>query len=88
MSFYVPGQTITIETLETALDRLAVIMSEAPDDGVAYLPIWRRVERELAALRNQSDDLAAVRSRVLKLSLKTKTRPEARLKQSITGNDL
>lgn len=66
--FYVRGQQITIATLETALDRLAVIMSEAPDEGLAYLPIWRRIERELEALRTQNDDLSAVRARLSRLS--------------------
>lgn len=68
MSLYVPGQPVTIETLEAALDRLAVIMSEAPDEGVAYLPIWRRIERELEALRQQGDAMAGVRARLAKLS--------------------
>ncbi|MCR6672161.1 hypothetical protein [Devosia ginsengisoli] len=68
MAFYVPGQPITAETLETALDRLAVIMSEAPDEGIVYLPIWRRLERELDALRNQNDELAGVRARLARLS--------------------
>lgn len=68
MPFYVPGQPITVETLETALDRLAVIMSEAPEEGVAYLPIWHRLERELEALRNQDDALAGVRARLARLS--------------------
>jgi hypothetical protein len=67
---YVTGQPITIATLEWALDRLAVIMAEAPDQGVTYLPIWRRVEQELTNLRNQNDDLAAVRARQRRLALK------------------
>jgi len=69
MTFYVPGQTITIETLETALDRLAVIMAQAPDQGVTYLPIWRRLERERDALQTQNDVMAAVRARQLRLKM-------------------
>lgn len=68
MTFYVPGQPITIETLEAALDRLAVIMSEARDGGLTYLPIWQRLERELAALRDQDDAMAGVRARLARLS--------------------
>ena len=67
MTFYVHGQTITIETLEAALDRLAVIMSEAPDEGIAYLPIWRRLERERDLLLQQNDSIFAIRARQKKL---------------------
>lgn len=73
MTFYVPGQPITVETLETALDRLAVIMSEAPDEGVAYLPIWHRIERELEALRGQHDVMEVVRKRLQRLSKRYST---------------
>jgi hypothetical protein len=68
MTFYALGQAITVDVLETALDRLAVIMSEATDEGVTYLPIWHRLERELQDLRNQNDALAGVRARLAKLS--------------------
>ena len=68
MTFYVPGQTITIETLETALDRLAVIMSDATDDGLTYLPIWQRLESERDALQTQNDAMAAVRARQIRLA--------------------
>jgi hypothetical protein len=66
----VTGQPITVATLERALDQLAMIMAEAPNQGVIYLPIWRRVEQELANLRNQNDDLAAVRARQRRLLVK------------------
>jgi hypothetical protein len=67
---YVTGQPITVVSLERALDQLAMIMAEAPDQGVIYLPIWRRVEQELTNLRNQNDDLAAVRARQRRLAVK------------------
>jgi len=67
---YVTGQPITVATLERALDQLAMIMAEAPDQGIIYLPIWRRVEQELTNLRNQNDDLAAVRARQRRLAVK------------------
>ena len=74
MTFYVPGQTITIETLETALDRLAVIMSEATDEGLTYLPIWQRLEQERDTLLTQSDLMSAVRLRQAQLLLKSAER--------------
>jgi len=46
MTHYVDGQPVTIDTLEWALDRMAVIMAEAPDGGITYLPIWHRLEAE------------------------------------------
>ena len=67
MSRYMPGQPITVETLEWALDRMAVIMAEAPDGGIVYLPIWQRLERERDALLTQNDVMAAVRERQARL---------------------
>ena len=69
MSRFVPGQVITVETLEWALDRMAAIMAEAPDGGVTYLPIWQRLERERDALLTQNDAMAAVRARQAKLHM-------------------
>ena len=68
MSRYVPGQPITVETLEWALDRMAVIMAEAPDSGIRYLPIYQRLEREREALLTQIDAMAAVIARQARLS--------------------
>lgn len=68
MTRYVPGQPITVETLEWALDRMAVIMAEAPDEGVTYLPIWQRLERERDQLLTQNDAMAAVRARQQRLT--------------------
>lgn len=68
MSRFAPGQPITVETLEWALDRMAVIMAEAPDQGVTYLPIWQRLERERDALLTQNDAMAAVRARQKRLT--------------------
>jgi hypothetical protein len=70
MSRYVPGQPITVETLEWALDRMAEIMAEAPDGGVTYLPIWQRLEGERDQLLTQNDAMAAVRARQAKLAKK------------------
>lgn len=69
MTRYVPGQSITVETLEWALDRMAVIMAEAPDGGVTYLPIWQRLESERDALLTQNDAMAAVRARQARLTV-------------------
>lgn len=69
MTRYVPGQPITVETLEWALDRMAVIMAEAPEGGVTYLPIWQRLERERDALLTRNDVMAAVRARQIRITL-------------------
>jgi len=65
---YDPTAPITVETLEWALDRMAVIMAEAPDGGLTYLPIWQRLERERDALMTQDDAMAAVRARQARLN--------------------
>jgi hypothetical protein len=46
---------------------MAVIMAEAPDGGIRYLPIYQRLEREREALLTQNDAMAAVRARQARL---------------------
>jgi hypothetical protein len=43
--------TITVARLERCLDRLALEMHRVGKRGVAYLPIYERLESELAALK-------------------------------------
>jgi hypothetical protein len=66
---YDPSQPITVGTLEWALGRMAVIMAEAPDGGVRYLPIWQPLERERDQLLTQNDAMAAVRARQKRLTV-------------------
>lgn len=43
---------ITLEKLEAHLDMLARIMDRDSQNARNYVPIWRALEREIAALRD------------------------------------
>lgn len=53
---------ITVERIERALDKLAEVMLAIPN-GDRCLPIYERLETELAAYRAKEDKMAAVRER-------------------------
>ena len=55
---------ITARELEKCLDRLAHIIDQAGDKGVAYLPLYDRLESELQALRAEEDRMARIRARI------------------------
>ncbi len=47
---------MTAERVENALDILAGIMAKAPNgEAVLLVPIWKRLETELEALRDAED---------------------------------
>jgi hypothetical protein len=54
---------ITAVRLEHCLDRLAFIMSRRADGGVGFLPLYRRIERDIAEQRAVEDALAQARER-------------------------
>jgi len=70
-----PEKPITIERIERALDRLAEIMVDLGGDGPRCLPIYRRLEQELAALRETENEMSAVRERVRRSKDRTAARP-------------
>lgn len=55
--------TVTADRIERALDGLARIIAAAGEAGRAYLPIFARLERELAAMREEDATLAAALAR-------------------------
>ncbi|MGX0962732.1 hypothetical protein AB7M63_003181 [Bradyrhizobium japonicum] len=57
------GDPITVATLEWCLDRLAYAMHRAPQGGEVYLPIYERLESELAALKAKEDMMERARVR-------------------------
>lgn len=59
-----PPVVVTVEVLETCLDRLAHIIDQAGDKGAVYLPIYERLEAELQELRAKEDRMARIRARV------------------------
>lgn len=64
---------ITPERIERALDRLAQIMVDLGPDGPQCLPIYERLEQELAALQVTEYKMAAVRDRLTRSSRRTAT---------------
>lgn len=56
-------EPITIDLLERCLDRLAVVMARAPQGGEVYLPIFERLEAEIAAKKASESTVARARRR-------------------------
>ena len=56
----------TVERCEAYLDRLALVVERAGSNAAAFLPIIRRLERELAEARAEQDLLERLRQRRLK----------------------
>lgn len=59
---YTP-KPVTAERIERALDVLARIMIELGEEGLRCLPIYERLEKELAAIKSGQDKMAAVQER-------------------------
>lgn len=55
---------ITPELLERCLDRVALAIDREGAHGAVYLPIFERLEAELAAMRRQEAALDRVRQRL------------------------
>ena len=55
--------TVTAERIEKALDGLAGIIAAAGEAGRVYLPLYARLERELAAMREEDATMAAALAR-------------------------
>lgn len=58
---------ITVDRLERALDRVCQIMAGEPDGGADLIPIFRRLEQEIALHRSADNAIAAARQRALRL---------------------
>ena len=65
---------VTIEELETFLDYIAVKMVNAGESAELFLPIWRALERELAARRQAATIFAAAKERVRRSTDQTSAR--------------
>lgn len=61
-------QTATRREIEAALDRLALAMEKAGNNGPAYLPIFDRLEAELAVMTATEDRMTRVRLRLMKVA--------------------
>lgn len=70
-----PAQPITIERLERGLDDLAAFMARKGTEAARFLPIYQRLEDELAALRRAQDAMAAVLDRARRSQDRTAGRP-------------
>ena len=68
------GPAITAELLELCMDRVARAIVRDERHGAVYLPIYDRLNAELAALRQRAATLDEVRERV-KRSLDRSRKP-------------
>lgn len=60
---------ITIDVLERCLDRLAIVMEQAPQGGKVYLPLWERLEAEIEARKASESTMARARRRYQTIDL-------------------
>ncbi|AHY56344.1 hypothetical protein ACVIW2_006371 [Bradyrhizobium huanghuaihaiense] len=56
-------EPITVDTLERCLDCLAILMDQSPQGGEVYLPIFERLESELATAKAKEDMMERARVR-------------------------
>lgn len=61
---------ITTGLLEKCLDRVAFEIDRNGAKGAVYLPIYERLEAELAALKCKQDSMERARLRLLRANLK------------------
>jgi hypothetical protein len=59
---------LTVERVERALDTLASRIAAHGDRGRVLLPIYQRLETELATVRAENETLSAALQRAAKLS--------------------
>ena len=64
----------TVELCELYLDRLALVVQRAGKDGAAYLPLVRRLERELAEAIEEEELLERLKRRLYNASDRTRPR--------------
>lgn len=55
---------VTIDRIERAMDGLAAIILAWKDDGKVFLPIYARLERELAQMRENDRMMSDITDRV------------------------
>lgn len=65
----------TVERCEAYLDRLALVVERAGNNAAAFLPIVRRLERELAEARSEQDVLHRLLERRRKPAAEDSIRP-------------
>ena len=58
---------VTAARLQLCLDRLTEIMADPRYVGERFLPLYERLEREIAARQNNDHKLAAIRERARQL---------------------
>lgn len=55
---------VTLDRIERALDEVALAIDTAGAEGIVYLPIYERLEREATAYRSRLGSLASARARL------------------------
>jgi hypothetical protein len=59
-----PDGEITVEVLERCLDRLALVMHRASQGGEVYLPLFEKLEAEIAAKQANESTMSRALRRV------------------------
>lgn len=59
---------ISVDRLERALDWLCTLMASEPDGGADLIPIFHRLEQEIAVRRSADSAIAAARERARRVS--------------------
>lgn len=65
-----PDESVTAERIERALDKLAEIIVLLGENGVNVLPIYDRLEKELAALQSSDSRMDEIRARAAQSKLR------------------
>ena len=66
-----PLPPLTVAEIERHLDLVAWLMDKAGKDADLYLPIWRRLERELTKQRDAEAIIASAKARLTRSSDRT-----------------
>ncbi len=65
---------LTVERLERALDDLAILIDDYGDRGRELLPMYKKLDTELADMRAEADLMASVRARLKRPLNRTEAR--------------
>src|ERR1700759_5126164 len=66
------SEEVTVAQLERCLDRVALEMQRVGKRGVAYLPIYERLESELAAMKAKEAAIERARNRLAQGATRSK----------------
>lgn len=82
------GDRISAERIEDALNKLAACSAQFDDDEITkYLPLYQRLETELAAAVERRGAIKRIRQRAAKLQRAPHLKPAGPSKRELTANE-